>query len=238
MRRPNTALRRSIYKLADQGELIAMNIFTQLVYVVGKLTPDHVEMLGTGFLIDQHGHIATTHHVTGSGEANLVVLAPHINNINAYQDLTDTRCQTIAAKIKEIDPIRDLAVLKADFTFSSQLPRIGSFDDDNVGDEVGIFGFPHCVEGRRTLTYQKAELGAKVLLESGGIKSKHAVINTQARPGQSGSLVFSPKDQSISGVLVGAWVPGPGGISLGGINPRELHQTTQCVSAEYLKDML
>ena len=215
-----------------------MNIFTQLVYVVGKLTPDHVEMLGTGFLIDQHGHIATTHHVVGSGESNLVVLAPHINNINAYQDLADTSCRTIAATIKEIDPIRDLAVLKADFTFTSQLPRIGSFDDDSVGDEVGIFGFPHCVEGRRTLTYQKAELGAKVLLESGGIKSKHAVINTQARPGQSGSLVFSPKDQSISGVLVGAWVPGPGGISLGGINPRELHQTTQCVSAEYLKDML
>jgi len=84
----------------------------------------------------------------------------------------------------------------------------------------------------------KAFLGAKVLLETNGVKSKHAVINTQARPGQSGSLVFSPKDQSISGVLVGAWVPGPGGISLGGINPRELHQTTQCVSAEYLRDML
>lgn len=144
---------------------MAMNIFTQLVYVIGKLTPDHVEMLGTGFLIDQHGHIATTHHVTGSGDSNLVIPAPHISNINAYQDLADTRCQTIAANIKEIDPIRDLAVLKADFTFRGQLPRIGSFDDDNVGDEVGIFGFPHCVEGRRTLTYQKAELGAKVLLE-------------------------------------------------------------------------
>lgn len=215
-----------------------MNIFTQLVYVVGKLTPDHVEMLGTGFLIDRNGHIATTHHVTGSGESNLVVLAPHINDINAYQDLSDNRCQTIPVKIQEIDPIRDLAVLKADITFPGELPRIGSFDDDNVGEEVGIFGFPHCVEGRRTLTYQTAELGAKVLLETGGIKSKHAVINTQARPGQSGSLVFSPKDQSVSGVLVGAWVPGPGGISLGGINPRELHQTTQCVSAEYLKDMV
>jgi len=215
-----------------------MNQFTQLVYVVGKLTPDHVEMLGTGFLITKDGHIATTHHVTGSGESSLVVLAPHISDINAYQDLSDARCQTIPVRIQEIDPIRDLAVLKADLQFTGPIPRIGGFDDDSVGDEVGIFGFPHCVEGRRTLTYQKAELGAKVLLETKGIKSKHAVINTQARPGQSGSLVFSPKDQSISGVLVGAWVPGRGGISLGGINPRELHQTTQCVSAEYLKDML
>lgn len=215
-----------------------MNIFTQLVYVVGKVTPNHVEMLGTGFLVSGQGHIATTHHVTGSADSNLVVLAPHINNLNSYQDLSDTRCQTIPVSVQEIDPIRDLAILKANINFSGPIPRLGSFDDDNVGDEVGIFGFPHCVEGRRALTFQKAELGAKVLLETNGIKSKHAVINTQARPGQSGSLVFSPKDESISGVLVGAWVPGQGGISLGGINPRELHQTTQCVSAEYLKDMM
>ena len=215
-----------------------MNIFTQLVYVIGKVTPNHVEMLGTGFLISNNGHIATTYHVTGSVGTNLVVLAPHINDINAYQDLSDTSCQTIPVLVQEIDPIRDLAILKADINFAGQIPRIGSFDDDNVGDEVGIFGFPHCVEGRRALTFQKAELGAKVLLDANGIKTKHAVINTQARPGQSGSLVFSPKDQSISGVLVGAWVPSQGGISLGGINPRELHQTTQCVSAEYLRDML
>lgn len=215
-----------------------MNIFTQLVYVVGKLTPDHVEMLGTAFLVSKEGHIATTHHVTGSTDSNFVILAPHINDINAYQDLSDNKCQTIPVQVQEIDPIRDLAILKADINFSNLIPRIGSFDDDNVGEEVGIFGFPHCVEGRRALTYQRAELGAKVLLETNGIKSKHAVINSQARPGQSGSLVFSPKDQSISGVLVGAWVPGPGGIILGGINPKELHQTTQCVSAEYLRDML
>ena len=215
-----------------------MNIFTQIVYVVGRLTPNHVEMLGTGFLIDSEGHIATTHHVTGSSDSNLVILAPHINDINAYQDLSDSECRTIPVKVQDIDPIKDLAVLKADLTFSGPIPRIGSFDNNNVGDEVGIFGFPHCVEGRRALTYQKAELGAKVLLEINRISSKHAVINSQARPGQSGSLVFSPKDQSVSGVLVGAWVLQQGNISLGGINPRELHQTTQCVSAEYLKDML
>jgi hypothetical protein len=38
-----------------------------------------------------------------------------------------------------------------------------------------------CVEGRGVSTYQKIEVGAKVLLESSGIKSKYAVINIQAR---------------------------------------------------------
>jgi S1-C subfamily serine protease len=51
-----------------------MNIFTQLVYVIGKLTPSGVNMLGTGFLLDRHGHIATTHHVVGSEKSNLVIL--------------------------------------------------------------------------------------------------------------------------------------------------------------------
>jgi len=215
-----------------------MNLFTQLVYVIGRVTPTGVDMLGTGFLVGRDGVIATTHHVVGSTDANLVILAPHTNDINAYQDLSDTSCRPLPVAIKEIDPIRDIALLKADIRFDSQIPQLGSFDAVSVGDEVGIFGYPHCVEGRRALTYQKTELGAKVLLETSGIKSKHAVINTQSRPGQSGSLVFSPKTNSITGLLVGAWVPGQGGISLGGINPRELHQTTHCVSAEYIKGML
>jgi S1-C subfamily serine protease len=94
-----------------------MNIFTQLVYVVGRVTPNHVEMLGTAFLVSPNGHIATTHHVTGSADANLVVLAPHTNDINAFQDLSDTACRTIPVTIKEIDPIRDLALLKADIKY-------------------------------------------------------------------------------------------------------------------------
>lgn len=215
-----------------------MNAFTQLVYVVGRLTPQSVQMLGTAFLISKEGHVATTHHVSGSADENLVILAPHINDINTFQDLSDTSAKPVPVEIAEIDPIRDLAILKSNLKFTGTIPTLGSFDDDNVGDPIGIFGFPHCVEGRRALTYQQTEIGAKVLMETNGIRSKHAVINTQSRPGQSGSLVFSPKDESISGVLVGAWIPGKGGISLGGINPRELHQTTHCVSAEYLEDML
>ena len=215
-----------------------MNLFTHLVLIIGRVNPDHVQMLGTGFVVNNEGYIVSTRHVVGAEDANLVVLAPHVANINAFQDLSDTTCRPVQAQIREMDPIRDLVILKADFTFDGQIPHIGSFDNDSVGDEIGIFGFPHCVEGRRALTFQKAEIGAKVLLESKGVKSKYAVINIQARPGQSGSMIFSPQNKNISGVLIGAWAPSGGGISLGGINPRELHQTTHCISAEYIKEML
>lgn len=215
-----------------------MNIFTQLVLIIGRVNPDHVQMLGTGFIVNNDGCIVSTRHVVGTEDANLVVLAPHVANINAFQDLSDTTCRPVQVQISEMDPIRDLVILKADLTFNGKIPDIGSFDNDSVGDEIGIFGFPHCVEGRRALTFQRAEIGAKVLLESSGVKLKYAVINIQARPGQSGSMIFSPKNNTISGVLIGAWAPSGGGISLGGINPRELHQTTHCISAEYIKEML
>lgn len=226
-------------RIAYTEEHIVWNIFTQLVLLVGRITPEHVQMLGTGFLVSSNGLIITTRHVTGSDDSNLVILAPHISDINAYQDLSDTSCKPVPARIAEIDPIRDLALLKVSATWSGKIPEIGSFDADNVGDNIGIFRYPHCVEGRRALTFQNAELGAKVLLESSGVKSKHAVINIQSRPGQFGSLIFSHKNNRISGVLIGAWGPsGGGGISLGGIDPRELHQTTHCISAEYVSEML
>ncbi len=215
-----------------------MQLFTQQVVTIGRITPQHVQMLGTGFFISEN-KVATTKHVIGVHSEGLVILAPHINDINAYQDTTDNRCQPVDAKILEIDPIKDLAILEVDAKLTGALPQIGSFDEVNISEEIGIFGFPHSVEGRRVLTFQKAEIGAKVLLVSNGIKSKHAVINTQSRPGQSGSLVFSPRLNKVVGVLIGAYAPNDGGgISLGGINPRELHQTTHCISAEYLKDML
>ncbi len=89
-----------------------------------------------------------------------------------------------------------------------------------MGEAAGIFGFPHCVEGRRALTYQRAEIGAKVPMESEGVRTKHAVINTQARPGQSGSLVVSAANSAMLGILIGAWAPKLGGkVLVGGINP-------------------
>ena len=214
-----------------------MDLFTQLVVTVGRITPNHVEMLGTAFLVSNTGHLATSRHVIGDNPAGLVILAPHIRQINDYQDVSDNSCQPASAEILEIDPIKDLAILKADVTFNGNMPRIGGLDDVAVGEQVGIFGFPHCVEGRRVLTFQRTEVGAKVLLNSNGIKSKHAVVNVQSRPGQSGSLVFHPTKGLVVGVLIGTYAP-QFGIRLGNINPAELNQTTHIISSEYLREML
>ncbi len=214
-----------------------MDIFTQFVAIVGRMTPSHVEMLGTAFMISKDGSYATSRHVVGDNPHGLVILKPHIQRVDEYQDVSDIRCQPVNAIVLEIDPIKDLAILKADVYFEGIVPAIGSLDDVPVGEELGIFGYPHCTEGRRVLTFQSTVVGAKILLESSSIKSKHAVLNIQSRPGQSGSMVFSPRLQKVIGLLVGTYAP-HSGISIGGINPAELNQTTHIISAEYIREMM
>jgi Trypsin-like peptidase domain len=214
-----------------------MDIFTQFVAIIGRMTPSHVDMLGTAFMISNDGAYATSRHVIGDNPNGLVILAPHIQKINEYQDVTDPRCQPLNATVLEIDPIKDLAIIKVDLNFTGIIPAIGSLDEIAVGENVGIFGYPHCTEGRRVLTYQSTAIGAKILLESNSIKSKHAVVNIQSRPGQSGSMVFSPRLQKVVGLLIGTYA-NKFGLSLGGINPAELNQTTHIISADYILEMI
>ena len=61
----------------------------------------------------------------------------------------------------------------------------------------------------------------------------------QSRPGQSGSPIVIPEKRAIAGILIGSYAPQVNGsISIGGIDPQTLHQTTHAISAEYIKEML
>lgn len=213
--------------------------FTRITFVIGKLdnASGLVNMLGTGFLISNDGKIVTARHVIGNETANLCILMPHIPNINAYQDVTDTSCHPVPAIVDDINPITDLCILKTDLRFDGPIPSLESLDTISVGERIGILGFPHCVMGRRVLTYQETEIGAKMLMETSAIKSKYATINIQTRPGQSGSLIFNLKNGAIVGLLIGAYAP-ESGIILAGINPYELNQTSYCISANHIKEIL
>jgi hypothetical protein len=219
--------------------MAAVEMFAQLTVVIGRLGPDGVSMLGTGFLVSQDGKVATTHHVIGNDQTNLVVIPSRGMPQGGFQNLADKQVQYLSAQVAEIDPTRDLAVLQVPgFGWNGPLPMRGNVDEIHVASKVDIYGYPHCVHARRAFTYQSAEIGAKGLQETHGIPSKHAVINAQARPGQSGSPVADPRNNTVVGILVGAWVPGSAGIRLGDIDPYELHQTTHCISAGHLWEML
>ena len=64
-------------------------------------------MLGTGFLISNDGKIVTARHVIGNETNDLVVLMPHINNIDEYQELQERR----KVKFKKARDTFDLTIL-------------------------------------------------------------------------------------------------------------------------------
>jgi S1-C subfamily serine protease len=215
-----------------------MDHFTQRVVLIGKIAPDSVTLLGTGFFVGTEGLLVTSRHVVGNDANGIVVIAPNINSFNQYQDVSDRSCKPINATIVEVNPIADIVLLKIDARVQD-VTELGTLDEVEVGEMLDIVGFPHCVDGRRVLTYQSATIGAKVLLEASSVKIKHAVINSQTRPGQSGSMVFSKRLNKVVGMLSGTYIPQGGGtIMVMGINPAELNQTSHILSAEYIREMV
>lgn len=215
--------------------------FSQSTVLIGRQDNQTgtVHLLGTAFLIDDI-HIVTCFHVVGGNDEGLCFVFPQTRNIDEYQDTTDTSCKIHPLKIKYPDPITDLCILES--TRNAHLVtdsywQLGSLDDAHVGETIGLWGFPHCTHGRRVLTFQQTELGAKMLQTTHELKRKYGIVNIQTRPGQSGSPVYSLDSKKVIGVLVGSYARS-NGISLGGINPFELHQTSYCISAEYIKQML
>lgn len=218
-------------------QLFSFSALSNLVFALGRNGPGGVQLLGTAFALNKRGLFATASHVAGIEGENLVLAFKPLASLHDYQDTGDNSIKSFPVQIHALDPFHDLAVLKADVDATSNVV-VGGADDAPVGTQVASFGFPHADHGRMVLTQQDAEIGARVLIASGGIKAKHMVLNTQARPGQSGSPIFRKTDGRLIGVIVGSYAPGGGGgISLGGVDPHTLHQTTHAVSAEYLSKM-
>jgi S1-C subfamily serine protease len=197
------------------------------------------QLLGTCFAVGKNT-VATAHHVVAGDPSGLVMVLPALNSIQDYQDTTLENFQTQKLSVIAADPVRDLCVLELEGAEFSGFPSIGSTDETPVGAPVIIQGYPHANFGRIVLTQQQAGVGARVLLQAaGGPKLKHMILNTQAREGQSGGPVFNVATGAVSAVLIGSYAAGGGGqISLGGVDPATLHQTTHALSAEYLQAML
>lgn len=211
----------------------------QVVFAVGRVSPSGIQLLGTAFVVAQN-KLATAAHVTGIESGELVLILNKINKISGYQDTSDNSVQTIKVNVIEHNAVQDIAILQAEQASFAFGYSIEGSDSVATGQSVYSLGFPHADHGRLVLTTQSSFVGARVLIEASGIKSKHIILNTQTRPGQSGGPVFRADAPQIVAMIMGSYAPGSakGGISLGGIDPQTLHQTTHAISAEYIASML
>jgi V8-like Glu-specific endopeptidase len=208
------------------------------IFALGRQTPTGVQLLGTCLLTHKEGILATASHVVGHDDSNLVGVLKPFPDKNSYQDTSDNQCQIFPLKLHSVDTVHDLCLLESKTPIASNV-QVGGADEVEVGTQVSIFGYPHADHGRLVLTEQTTEIGARILISSGTVKVKHVVLNIQSRPGQSGSPIFNRDNGRVVAILVGSYAPtGGSGISLGGVDPHTLHQTTHAVSAEYLGRML
>ena len=211
---------------------------SELVHPIGRVTPSGINLLGTAFVIHKPGILATAAHVVDNDDSNLVIILNQVKSIQGYQDTHLKEIQCIPAKIVAINPIADVCLLSIEDTIFSKL-KIDSTDSVHVGEKISLFGYPHSDHGRMVLTQQDTSVGAKILIESSGIKIKSIILNIQSRPGQSGSPIILPEKNVVVGMLIGSYAPAnSGGIIIGGIDPQTLHQTTHAVSAHYIEEML
>ncbi len=213
--------------------------FSAICYLLGKIEGGGLTPLGTAFALGGR-KIATALHVVGDAP-NVQLLMPR-STVGGYQDATDNAANVRPIMLIEADPIRDLAVLEAPDDFITTVPyQLASTDEVSPGMPVSIHGYPHVDAGRFVLTQYPTTVGAKVLLETQGVKNKHLVLNTLLQRGQSGSLVLNPATMNVVAVVIGPHHPtgGTGArIVVSGVDPAALNQTGHAVSAEYLRVMI
>lgn len=213
--------------------------FAQVIVAVGRASPAGVELLGTSFAVGERT-FATAAHITNQNDAGLVLIVPKIRKLSDFQDTTDQSIQTVPVKIREYDPIHDIAILET-VDIRMAFPYVlGGADDAPSGTSIISAGFPHADFGRLVLTQQASTVGARILMQAGPVKAKHLVMNVQTRPGTSGSPVLLGNQNRVVAMVIGSYAPKieGGGIRLGNIDPYTLHQTTHAVSAEYIASMI
>jgi hypothetical protein len=198
--------------------------------------------LGTCFAVAPR-LFATAAHVTGPSDQGLAAIVGKADSLHDYQDTTNLSATGIKLRIVNYNPIHDISILEiVDDQGAVQFHyALASSDLIAPGSPVASLGYPHADHGRLVLTQQSSMIGARVLLGAGSVKVKHVVLNTQTRPGQSGGPVFTADGKLICAMIVGGYAPngsGGSGVSLGGIDPQTLHQTTHAVSAEHIMGMI
>lgn len=136
---------------------------------------------GTGFFITEDGFLITNHHVVK--DANQVRLA--------------TSAGLIAARVVKVDPVNDLALLKAEGKFFA-LPVTAS-RSVRLGNSVATVGFPNIGLQGFAPKLAKGEIAA---LSGAADDTRYFQISVPLQPGNSGGALVDERG-NVVGVVAG-----------------------------------
>jgi S1-C subfamily serine protease len=122
-----------IYKRLSPGVVTVISVFSGGPSILGS---DSEGGLGSGFVIDGEGHLATNAHVVTTGEGAKLKRAKAV-----YVEFSDGN--RVGAQIVGADPNADVALLKVDPSELKLVPlKLGSSHDLRVGEPVATVGSP------------------------------------------------------------------------------------------------
>ena len=172
---------------SDDGELTTVELVEQLRPSVVQIQTE--AGAGTGFIIDEDGHIVTNNHV---------ILVSQVNDIPASDiNVTIAGGAEFQAEIVGRDSPTDIAVLKIDAEGLVPVP-LGTSSDLRVGEEVVAMGNALNLPGGPTVTKGVVSALGR-LIEEGGVLTIPDAIQTDAaiNPGNSGGPLVNARGEVI-----------------------------------------
>lgn len=155
---------------------------------------EKIESLGSGFVIDGHGHIVTNNHVVDKASRISVRFADG---------------HEVKARLIGTDPATDLAVIQTDFTAAKPVP-LGDSDQAQVGDAVLAIGNPFGLGETVTAGIISAHGRA---IDSGPYVD-YLQTDAPINRGNSGGPLFDTTGQVI-GVNAAIYSPNGGSVGVG-----------------------
>ncbi len=160
-----------------------------------KPTEREVYSLGSGFIIDENGYIATNNHVIADAEEVNVILSD------------DTK---LKAKVIGRDTKTDLALLKVDAGKKLPFVMLGDSDASRVGDWVITIGNPYGLGG----TVTAGIISARARNLNAGPFDDFIQTDAAINRGNSGGPMFNMKGEVI-GINTAIFSPSGGSIGIG-----------------------
>lgn len=154
---------------------------------------------GSGFIIDQQGHIVTNNHVVEDARSLEVTLVSG---------------KKVRAKLVGRDPLNDLAVIKIDVPGEKlHVVRLGHSDQLEIGQMAIAIGNPFGLD--RTVTTGVVSSLNRTLRASNG-RQIRGVIQTDAaiNPGNSGGPLLNSRGEVI-GINTAIFSPSGGSVGIG-----------------------
>jgi S1-C subfamily serine protease len=175
----------------ESGEAVVMDVYQRLSPTVVNIVATRLTLTywmevipqtgqGTGFLIDEQGHILTNNHVVGAAEKLEVTFAGD---------------RTVSAVLVGRDPVSDLAVIKVTPFPGMKAAPLGVSKNLSVGQRVVAIGNPFGLQHTVTSGFISAlgrdvNVGNRTLL---GMIQTDAAIN----PGNSGGPLINTRREVI-----------------------------------------